>query len=338
MRAAVAVGPARAVDRQEVTVSTSRDHASLVQVAKLYYRENLSQAEIAQRLGTSRSNVSRMLTAAQERGIVEIRIHERVQRDFVLERELVTRFALTDAIVASHVNEVGVRTVDRVGELGWSWLRDQIKDGMTVAMSWGQALQSLVAAVTPAVMSSTEVVQLVGGVSARASFVTGQELVREFAGRIGATYRYLHAPAAFGTVAARRAMMDEPSIVEALTAARRADLAVVGIGSVVAGSSAAILAAVGASPAEREAFGRSGPVGDVAGRYFDARGRAIQGAIDDRILGLTLAEIAAIPTVVGLACGPEKVDSIAGALHGRLVDVLITDAHAADAVLSRTAT
>jgi DNA-binding transcriptional regulator LsrR (DeoR family) len=316
-------------------MSSQRDTASLIQVAKLYYRENLSQAEIATTLGTSRSNVSRMLTAAQERGIVEIRIHERVQRDFALERELVARFTLADAVVASHVNEVGIRSLDRVGELGWSWLRDQLKDGMTLAMSWGQALQAFVAAVTPAVMSSTEVVQLVGGVSARASFVTGQELVREFATRLGATYRYLHAPAAFGTGEARRAMTSESSIAEALAVARHADLAVVGIGGVVAGSSAAILQAVGATDAEREQFWRAGPVGDIAGRYFDRNGAAIEGPIDDRILGLCLQEITAIPTVVGIAAGAEKVDSILGALRGRLVDVLVCDAQSADAVLNR---
>jgi DNA-binding transcriptional regulator LsrR (DeoR family) len=307
----------------------------LVQVAKLYYRENLSQADIAARLGTSRSNVSRMLTAAQERGVVEIKIHERVQRDFALERQLVTRFALTDAIVASHINEVSVRTVDRVGDLAWAWLRDQLKDGMTIAMSWGELLQAFVASVTPTVMSSTEVVQLVGGVSARASFITGQELVREFATRIGATYRYMHAPAAFGTASARRAMSEEQTIVEALTAARNADLALVGIGGVRRGSSAAILQAVGATDDELAEFDRAGPVGDIAGRFFDADGQAVRGAIDDRILGLTLEEIGAIPLVVGLACGHEKVDSILGALRGRCIHVLITDAHAAEGLLGR---
>ncbi|MBI4943915.1 MAG: helix-turn-helix domain-containing protein [Actinobacteria bacterium] len=316
-------------------MSSPRDEASLIQVAKLYYRENRSQAQIAGLLGTSRSNVSRMLTAAQERGIVEIRIHERVRRDLALERALVERFGLTAAVVASHVHEVGVRSVDLVGELAWTWLREQLTDGMTIAMSWGEGLQAVVAAVTPTVMSSTEVVQLVGGVSGRASFVTSQELVREFATRLGATYRYFHAPAGFATLEARRAMTAEPAIAEALTTARGADLALVGIGSVVAGSSAAILGAVDASARERQEFWASGPVGNVAGRYFDAAGAPVRGPVDDRVLGLTLAEIAAIPTVVGIAAGTDKADPIHGALAGRLVDVLVCDAQAAGAVLDR---
>lgn len=315
-------------------VVTARDKVSLVEVARLYYRDNLSQAQIADRLNTSRSNVSRMLTAAQERGVVEIRIHEQFPRDYVLEEELMSRFGLTAAIVASRSNDFSARPVDRVGDLAWTWLRDHMIDGTTVAMSWGEALQSLVMAATPQMMSSTEIVQLLGGVSARASLVTGQELVRELATRLGANYRYLHAPAAFRSGDARQALMNEPSIVEALDSARNAEMALVGIGNVTSGSSAAILQVVTATADERTAFEAAGPVGDIAGRYFDERGQAIRGAIDDRILALTLEEITAIPTVVALAAGAEKVPALQGALAGNLIDVLICEAALAEGVLA----
>jgi DNA-binding transcriptional regulator LsrR (DeoR family) len=53
-----------------------RDPATLLAAARLYYLEGQSQADIATRMGTSRSNVSRMLTEAQKQGIVEIRIND----------------------------------------------------------------------------------------------------------------------------------------------------------------------------------------------------------------------------------------------------------------------
>ena len=312
---------------------TPRDEVSLVQVARLYYRDNLSQAEIASRLNTSRSNVSRMLTAAQARGIVEIRIHEQLPRDFALEDELVARFGLRAAVVASRDHRYEARPLDRVGELAWAWLGERLGDGTTLAMSWGEALQSVVMAASPQVQSSTEVVQLLGGVSARASLVTGQELVRELATRLGAGYRYLHAPAAFHSSAARAVLMDEPSIVEALDTARGAQLALVGIGNVSDGSSAAILQAVSASAEELADFEAAGPVGDIAGRYFDGTGTPIHGALDDRILALSLEELAAIPTVVAVAVGHSKVLAARGALTGGLVDVLVCDATLAEALL-----
>ena len=47
----------------------------LADVAQQYYLEDMTQEQIARRIGVSRSNVSRMLKDARERGVVEIRIH-----------------------------------------------------------------------------------------------------------------------------------------------------------------------------------------------------------------------------------------------------------------------
>ena len=46
----------------------------LTRVASLYYEPNRTQQEIAEQLALTRSNVSRLLTEARERGIVGIRV------------------------------------------------------------------------------------------------------------------------------------------------------------------------------------------------------------------------------------------------------------------------
>ena len=55
---------------------TPRTPETLLAAARLYYLQGRSQAEVAQALGTSRSNVSRMLAEAQRQGIVEIKIND----------------------------------------------------------------------------------------------------------------------------------------------------------------------------------------------------------------------------------------------------------------------
>ena len=56
-------------------IDAGEDRLQLADVARQYYLEDLTQEQIARGMGVSRSQVSRMLKVARERGIVEIRIH-----------------------------------------------------------------------------------------------------------------------------------------------------------------------------------------------------------------------------------------------------------------------
>lgn len=58
----------------------------MVEIAKMYYEEDLTQNEIAKRLGVSRPLVSKMLADAKEAGIVTIQINSPfVSNDFLME-------------------------------------------------------------------------------------------------------------------------------------------------------------------------------------------------------------------------------------------------------------
>src|SRR5690242_13378005 len=94
---------------------TTRDPATLVAAARLYFLQGRSQAEVAEQLGTSRSNVSRMLTEAQKLGIVEIRVNDPTGRAYELETEVREAFGLRDVRVAHGRLGAGLRIDDQVG-------------------------------------------------------------------------------------------------------------------------------------------------------------------------------------------------------------------------------
>ena len=121
---------------------TARDQHLLVKVARMYYEEGRSQQEIAQALGVSRPNVSRMLAAARERGIVEISINDPAGRDLTLESELRVRFGLRDCRVADAPGSD--RTLAHVGDLGARWLLETMRPEQRVGVSWGRTLQAVV--------------------------------------------------------------------------------------------------------------------------------------------------------------------------------------------------
>lgn len=306
-----------------------RRDADLGRVARLYYIDGMSQKEIAVAMKTTRSNVSRMLTAAKERGVVQIRILD--FRDNDLERQLLENFGLSEALVARF--EPGASSTRRAGELGAGWLVDQLRDGQKLAVSWGRSVQEIVWAVTAERSVDVEIVQLVGGLSPVASSPSGQEIVRELATRLGAHYRYLHAPAVLDRSEAAAALAKDRSIAEALEAARESDLALVGVGAVGHGSSQVILEQMRLSSAEREEFLAADLAGDICGRFFDRQGRAYAGPANDRVVGITLDDLRKIPTVVGVGTGTEKGPALFAALRGGLIDVLCCDVPAARAVL-----
>lgn len=313
-----------------------RSPASLLAAARLYYLEGRSQAQIAEALGTSRSNVSRMLSDAQRLGIVEIRINDPAGRVRELENGLKETFGLSDARVARVGTASAEDVTAKVGVQAAQLLLDELKDGIRIALSWGHGLQAMVFAVTDDTHRHTDVSlsQLVGGLSAISNEISGQELIRELAVRLGASYRFLHAPAIFGSVDARDALLAEPSIAEALSQARESDIAFVGIGTPTTGSSAAIITSFNLSDEESQAFWDAKPVGDIAARYFDEEGRPIGGAVSDRVLASTLEDLGRIPNVVGIASGRTKASAVLGALRGRHIDSLVCDETLARIVLS----
>jgi DNA-binding transcriptional regulator LsrR (DeoR family) len=312
--------------------SHPRSREVIVKAARMYYLDGRAQDDIARVLGTSRSNVSRMLSAARDEGIVEIRVLDPLGRDAVLEDALRERFDLTDVRVAAFHR--GMDAPATVGDLAAVWLDEALRDGQVLALSWGTSLQAVVAAVSVDQPRSVELVPLVGGLPAVETLVTGQELVRELANRLGASYHYLHGPALLHSETARDALVGEPSISEALTRARSADIAMVGIGTVGVGSSNQIIEGLGLTPEERKVFLAQSPVGDICCRFFDAEGQAIHGVVHDRVLAVELDELRQIPTVIGVATGAEKAPGVLGALRGRLINGLITDASLAHCVLS----
>ena len=84
-----------------MTMPAPRDRAALVKAARMYFLDNRSQDDVARALGTSRSNVSRMLSAARAQGIVEIRVHDQISREKDLEQALDERFHLEHVQVAA---------------------------------------------------------------------------------------------------------------------------------------------------------------------------------------------------------------------------------------------
>lgn len=303
-------------------MGTQRSQERLAEVAKLYYVDGLTQNEVADLMGTTRSNVSRMLQAARDQGIIRFRISHPMSRQHALEQSLIATFGLSDAVVLAA--DTGAETLERTADLASRWLTEHVKDGQTIALSWGRTLQALVEHVEVDRAYDVTVVQL-GGDLQLDPRLSGHELIRDLAARLGGDYSYLHAPALLDSEVTVAQLQSNTTIAAQLDRARCADVALVGIGGYGHGFAEQIVTAARLSAEDRREMDALAPVGDVCGRFFDRDGRVLDTPLRDRVLALELDELRRIPLVVGIAAGREKGAGVHGALRGELVDVLICD-------------
>ncbi len=309
-----------------------RDHSLLVRAATLYYLEGRSQAEVAAEIGVSRSNVSRVLAAAREQGIVDIRINDPVVRATELEQQLITRYGLQDCRVTP--GDPNENPLAKVGGAGAKWLMENLPDEGAISLSWGSSVQAVIDAVpSNGRHASLEILPLVGGLSIVDSAHDGNVLVRSLAIKLGARHRRLHAPAVVGSEHTRDALLREASISSVLAAASNSQIAIVGVGRVGRGASSSILDSMKLSPKEMRHFQNSGAVGDCCTRYFDHAGIAVESIANDRVISIDLSDLRKIPRIVGVAIGAEKAIAVHSAVLGKLLNNLVIDDSLARALL-----
>jgi len=303
----------------------------LAYVASLYYERSWNQLRIAQALGLSRSMVSRLLSEARRKKIVRISIEWPIRRVPDLEDRLVMEFGLRAARVLEAENLPYSELVGQLGRLAALELVQHLRDGMTVAVTWGITLWALVQALPPQAYPRLRVVQCLGALGGSHPCDT-PAIVRKLAEALGAQGYYLHAPLMVENEEICRQLLQERMIREVLDLARRADLLLVGIGTPEPEISS--LKRSGSLSEEDLAWLRSrGVVGYLCARYLDLDGHPISTPFDRRTIGLTLEEIRRIPCVFAVAGGVLKAPAILAALRSGLIHILVTDKGAAAEVL-----
>lgn len=296
----------------------------LAEVASLYYEAGLSQGVIAKRIGTSRSNVSRLLSEARSKGIVEIHIVRPLPTDRSLQVHAVKLFGLRDAAILDSSWVPDTQILSRVGALAARYLESLLRDGDSLAISWGTALREVENAISSRHQQNVQVVQMIGGVGTIHPDVDGTELAHRFAGKLGGRHHYLNAPLLVEDPATRQALIQDVRIRRVLEMAAECSIALVGIGAVEPSVSSLLRAGYVTEEALID-LQRVGVVGDVCGWHFDIQGQVVDIDINHRIVSLDLAALKRIPHVVGVAVGKPKARAILGAIRGGLVNVIVTD-------------
>jgi DNA-binding transcriptional regulator LsrR (DeoR family) len=306
-------------------ICTLSDFEQLVRASRLYYELGETQNAIAEQLGVTRPQVSRLLKRARSEGIVEIRIIDRTAVDSPAADALRGSYGLDAVHLAPTIAGPEDLTRRMVGRLAAEVLRGALRAGATVGVGDGASVAATAAALEEtATPVAVTVVPLCGGY-----WSTGpeREPYRRFADALGGQARGLMAPGLVDDAATQRSLVAHAGVRSIIDLWGRVDIALFGIGG------AAWSAAAVGDVIERE-LDAAGAVGEVLVAPFDLDGQFVCPALRERVIALDARRLGRIPVSIGVAAGEGKVRPILGALRAGVMRTLVTDVATAEAVVA----
>lgn len=305
----------------------------MTEIAALYYADDVTQEELSQRFGMSRAKIGRLLKRAREEGIVEIRVRPHPGVAGEIEKEFIRRFGLDRLIVAAdHRNQETQRQA--LASLVAAHLNRLLRDGMIVAVGMGRNVGAVAdGLVSPAVQRAVTFVSAIGGSLRAGEIMNPDHIGRRLAARFGGESETLYAPALVESAAARVILMQNDTVRQTLDRARRADIALIGVGDLSEDSNMVRMGWF--TPQEVTEARLSGTIGDMMGYdFFDIQGQPASQPLQGRIMGLTTPELRRIPNVIAIASESTKAAGILGALRTGVINTLATTLSNAHTVLS----
>ncbi|MBL9211165.1 MAG: sugar-binding transcriptional regulator [Opitutaceae bacterium] len=301
-------------------------------VARLYYLDGLGQSEVAKFAKVSQAKVSRLLALAKERGIVRITVADYDPRRRELEDQLRTRLGLATAIVIKSSEGLEGSDLRRtVGHFGAAAVDALIEPRDTVALAGGRTIHELVHHLPATRTKSLTVVQAMGTVDSSVNAFDAQEVGRVMAQRLGGSFLSLNTPAFIPEKRTRDALLELEQVRRVRETLARARVALVGLGTL---ANSVFVERGTLDPSMLRELERAGTVGEICGRFIDARGEECATAWRDRVMSIPIEQLRKIPHVIGVVSGSDRSAAILAAIRGRIIKALVIDELGAGALLA----
>ena len=300
----------------------------LYAVGSLYYLEDRTQAEIADRLGTSRPTVSRLLAEARRQGVVRIDVvapstdeDEAVAQQLALalglQKVRLVSFAPSAMVGASLAPALSI-TLQEIG----------LQPDDVLLVGSGRMVYEAAQSELPA-LTGVIIVPTVGGQDDPEPWYQTNEITRQIAAKVGGRPVFLYAPAQPGPELHEK-LLHDPSYTRVQQLWTRARCAVVGVGA----PPLARRSLPGFVP--KDASWLPQAAGDVCTRFFGVDGQPLVFDGSDRMISTSLEILRRVPVVIAVAAGQAKVPSIAAAARAGWFNHLVTDSVTAAALLAVT--
>jgi DNA-binding transcriptional regulator LsrR (DeoR family) len=302
----------------------------IASVARRYYLEGKSKLEIAEELGMSRFKVARLLETARDSGLVHIEIADPDMIDVDLSARLQDAYDLHHAVVVDTPDENPTTLRERLGNAAAELLSEIVTPDDVLGLAWSRSVSAMTNALNR--LPAIPVVQLTGALVQPDTADSSVDVVRQAARISGGAAHFFYAPTVVPDPATARALRKQPEVARTFGRFGSVTKAVVGIGLWAPGESTVYDAA---NEKVRRELHRRGVCGEIAGVLIDADGRPAESDLTERMIGISAAQLRAIPEVIGLAYGIARSPAVQAAVRGGFINSLVTHPSLARALLAQ---
>ncbi|CAN7467781.1 sugar-binding transcriptional regulator [Neorhizobium tomejilense] len=317
--------------RRETHTAYSEAASMRLRAAWLYYNQGLTQKDVAERLGLSRSTVIRLLDEAMKRSEVQIWISEGIDTCVELAIRLEKAYGLDEAVVVPAPRDNSAAALaSSVGLALGQFLSEVVQDNMTIGVGWGRTMTASLGSFRPPRRKNCKVVSLLGGIVA-VHQTNPIDYTWRFAGQLGAECYMFLAPLLVDSVKTKRALIEECGLKTIYDLAENLDLAVVSCGDI--GPHSTSLSEGFISKAELDRLIAAGCVCDTMFNFLDEEGRSVDQKLNERVMSVDLDTLKKARHIVLSSGGAHRAVAIRATIRRIGCHTLITDETAAKELL-----
>jgi len=307
----------------------------IFQVLKDYYIDDMTQFQIAQKFNISRISVSRLLSKARKKGLIEFIIkypenfsNPRVEK---LEKDFMEKYNLKECIIVQTQKDQ-TETLKKLS-VQLSQLFDRIvKKNTFIGVGWGTTLDSISKYMEIKSKKDVRVTPMIGGYSKISDDTHSNNIARVIAEKFNGTSYAVNIPASFDTKEIKESILADSTAKEIFKRVRMVDLAVLCMSDLSNESS--LYKRGQLNDDDLYYLSKLGVIGDINYVFVDEDGNFVPNEISNKTTSIFPIELMkSVKNVIGIATSARKAMILRAALKGGLINVLLTDSEAANKII-----
>jgi deoxyribonucleoside regulator len=292
----------------------------LVRISHLYYKNDLTQQQIADQLNMSRPKVARLLQEARRTGIVRIEIMNKLPLEEEESYDLQRLFNLRRVIIV-RTEETQAETLESIRRALASIIIDKLEHVSSIGFSYSQTIGNVADYIhIDNHACDVAVCDLMG---AMMGYTVPYSSAGDVARQIGGTFYPISAPIMALEENGSETYLADPNLRKTMEVARNVELAIVGIGDSTTQNILYRSGYIGQETVNN--MRRQGIVGEICIRFFDANGIRVKSEFESRVISVPWETLARAKDLIAVVTGSCKIQTALAALKTGIIKTLVTD-------------